>query len=303
VEKDQTPATRSLPISPFMSEFPVYDKIKGEGERKMGTIVDIAVTKENDERLRIVIHRGDEPPLKLTVDQDVLLKFRLKKGMIIDDVLLHDIIYADEVKKAYQKALCFLARRMRSEHEMVEHLRKKGVADSIIEEVLGKLRADQYVDDEAFAVAYVRTQKNTSAKGPRLIRAELERLGVPVHAIEQSLAEYPFNEQVAAARSLYEKTKKQRRAESARAFLERVKQQLMRKGFSHEVIAVVLADEEGRTEVEEREALIIQAEKIHRRYAHHPRPLYEQKMCQALYRKGFSLALIDEWLRRQDDDG
>ncbi|WPZ18841.1 recombination regulator RecX [Geobacillus subterraneus] len=268
----------------------------------MGTIVDIAVTKENAERFTIVIHRDDEPPLKLTVDQDVLLEFRLKKGMIIDDDLLRDIVYADGVKKAYQQALYFLAHRMRSEHEIIGHLRKKGVADPVIEEVLRKLRAERYVDDEAFAAAYVRTQKNTSAKGPRLIRAELERLGVPASAIEQSLDEYPFSEQVAAARSLYEKAKKQRRAESARAFLERVKQQLVRRGFSPEVTAVVLADERSGTEEEEREALHIQAEKIHRRYAHHPRPLYEQKMRQALYRKGFSLALIDEWLRRQDDD-
>ncbi|ABO65840.1 MULTISPECIES: recombination regulator RecX [Geobacillus] len=269
----------------------------------MGTIVDITVTKENAERFWIVIHRDNESALKLTVDQDVLLKFRLKKGMIIDDALLRDIVYADGIKKAYQQALYFLAHRMRSEQEIVEHLRKKGVVDPVIEEVLEKLRAERYVDDEAFAAAYVRTQKNTSTKGPRLIQAELERLGVPASVIEQSLVEYSFNEQVIAARSLYEKAKKQRRAESARAFLERVKQQLMRKGFSHEVIAIVLADGSGHTEEEEREALHVQAEKIRRRYAHHPRPLYEQKMRQALYRKGFSLALIDEWLRRQDDDG
>ncbi|KJE28616.1 recX family protein [Geobacillus kaustophilus] len=268
----------------------------------MGTIADIAATEQNGERFWIIVHRDGAPPLRLTIDQDVLLQFRLKKGMEISDDLLQHIMHADEVKKAYQQALYFLAHRMRSEHEVAAHLRKKGASDSVIEKVLKKLRAERYVDDEAFATAYVRTQKKTSAKGPLLVRAELERLGVPGRLIEQSLAEYTLAEQVAVARSLYEKAKKQRRAESARAFLERVRQQLMRKGFSHQVIAAVLAEGSAHTEQEEREALRVQAEKAHRRYAHHPRPLYEQKMRQALYRKGFSLDLIDEWLRRQDSE-
>ncbi|MGP3562523.1 recombination regulator RecX [Geobacillus sp. BK01] len=268
----------------------------------MGTIVEVRATNENAERFWLVIDRGSESPLRLAVDQDVVLQFRLKKGMTIDDALFRDIVYADQVKKAYQQALYFLAHRMRSEHEIVVHLRKKGAVDPVIEDVLKKLRAERYVDDEAFAAAYVRTQKKTSIKGPRLIQAELERLGVPVRIIERCLAEYTFDEQADVARLLYEKVKKQQRPESFRAFQERVKQQLFRKGFPNSVIAAVLADDTGATEREEREALNVQAEKAHRRYAHHPRPLYEQKMRQALYRKGFSLDLIDEWLRRQDND-
>lgn len=268
----------------------------------MGTIVEVRATNENAERFWVVIDRGPEPPLRLAVDQDVVLQFRLKKGMAVDDALFRDIVYADQVKKAYQQALYFLAHRMRSEHEIVVHLRKKGAADPVIEDVLKKLRAERYVDDEAFAAAYVRTQKKTSIKGPRLIQAELERLGVPARIIERCLAEYTFDEQADVARLLYGKVKKQQRPESFRAFQERVRQQLFRKGFPNGVIAAVLADDTGATEQEEWEALNVQAEKAHRRYAHHPRPLYEQKMRQALYRKGFSLDLIDEWLRGQDND-
>ncbi|WP_445613557.1 recombination regulator RecX [Geobacillus sp. YF-1] len=265
----------------------------------MGTIIEIAPTKGNGERFWLVIDRAEEPPLKLTVDQDVLLQFRLKKGMAVDEALLREIIAADGVKKAYQQALYFLARRMRSEQEIIRHLRKKGVADAVAEQVLNKLRAERYVDDEAFARAYVCTQKK-AAKGPLLIRAELERLGVPTDLIEQSLAEYSWEEQLHGARALFEKAKRQRRAESARAFSERVRQQLGRKGFPHEVIAAVLEEGSGQTDEQEWEALVVQAEKAHRRYAQHPRPLYEQKMRQALYRKGFSLPLIDEWLRSRD---
>ncbi len=46
----------------------------------MGTIADIVVTEQNAERFWIVVHRDDAPSLRLTVDQDVLLQFRLKKG-------------------------------------------------------------------------------------------------------------------------------------------------------------------------------------------------------------------------------
>jgi regulatory protein len=261
----------------------------------MGIITNIAVQPNSRERFRVTMQKENGEIYAITVDQDVLLQFRLKKGMEIDENSLQEIVYADKVKKTYNQALYFLSHRMRSEREVIHHLKKKGAHEDVIAEVLHKLRENKYVDDCEFALAYVRTQKQTAAKGPYVIRKELEKLGIAEEWIEQSLAHYSFAEQVETARSLYEKAKKQRTKQSARQWKYHVEQLLYRKGFPQEVIDQVLSSEHDEKERQEWEALQYQG-KAHRRYEKYDSPLYEQKMKQALYRKGFPLEMIEQFL-------
>jgi regulatory protein len=262
----------------------------------MGIITSIAVQPNSHERFRITIQKENGEIDVITVDQDVLLQFRLKKGMEINENSLQEIVYADQVKKTYHHALYFLSHRMRSEREVIDHLRKKGAADDVIAQVLDKLRKNKYIDDREFAFAYVRTQKQTTAKGPYVIRKELEKLGIAEEWIEQSLAVYSFTEQVETARSLYEKAKKQRAKQSLRQWKYQIEQLLYRKGFPQEVIDQVLSSERDEKEEQEWEALQYQGRKAHRRYEKYDSPLYEQKMKQALYRKGFPLEMIERFL-------
>ncbi|WP_143416073.1 recombination regulator RecX [Geobacillus sp. E263] len=262
----------------------------------MGIITNIAVQTKNPERFNVSIQKENGETLVFSVDQDVLLQFRLKKGMKIDEHSFQQIVYADEVKKTYHQALYFLSYRMRSEQEVVDYLKKKGASESIIDDVLHKLRENKYVDDREFVFAYVRTQKQTTAKGPYVIRKELEKLGVAEEWIEQSLAIYSFDEQVETAKSLYEKAKKQRAKQSLRQWKYQIGQLLYRKGFPQEVIDRVLLSERDEKEEQEWEALEYQGRKAHRRYEKYNSPMYEQKMKQALYRKGFPLEMIEQFL-------
>jgi regulatory protein len=268
----------------------------------MGIITNIAVQTKNPERFNVSIQKENGETLVFSVDQDVLLQFRLKKGMKIDERSFQQIVYADEVKKTYHQALYFLSYRMRSEQEVVDYLKKKGASESIIDDVLHKLRENKYVDDREFAFAYVRTQKQTTAKGPYVIRKELEKLGIATEWIDQSLALYSFDEQVETAKSLYEKAKKQRTKQSSRQWKHHVEQLLQRKGFSRAVIDEVLSLENDEMEEQEWEALEYQGRKAHRRYEKYDSPLYEQKMKQALYRKGFPLEMIEQFLDKLKEE-
>jgi regulatory protein len=270
--------------------------------KSMGIITNIAVQPNSRERFHVTMQKENGEIDVITVDQDVLLQFRLKKGMEIDEDSLQEIVYADQVKKTYNQALYFLSHRMRSEREVADHLRKKGASDDVIAEVLDKLRENKYVDDREFAFAYVRTQKQTAAKGPYVIRKELKKLGVAEEWIEQSLAVYSFDEQVETAKSLYEKAKKQRAKQSLRQWKYQIEQLLYRKGFPQEVIDQVLSSERDEKEEQEWEALEYQGRKAHRRYEKYDSPMYEQKMKQALYRKGFPLEMIEQFLNKLKEE-
>ncbi|QPA31372.1 recombination regulator RecX [Thermaerobacillus caldiproteolyticus] len=264
----------------------------------MAIITKIAVQKKNQERFMVYIEKENGEEVALSVDQDVLIQFRLKKGMEIDELDLQEIVYADEVQKAYHTALYFLSYRMRSEKEIIDYLKKKGIAEAVIRDVLHKLRENRYVNDREFAYAYVRTQKQTTTKGPVVIRSELEKFGIAEEWVEESLQLFTFEEQLEVARKLYEKAKKQQKKLSSQQWKQHVRQLLHRKGFSQNVIDhIIVACIERQDDEQEWEALEYHGRKAHRRYEKYDGYVYEQKMKQALYRKGFPLDMIERFLQ------
>lgn len=263
----------------------------------MATITKITVQKKNKERYNIFLDKGKGEEYAFSVDEDVLIKFNLKKGLELDDFAMMEIHYHDEIRKSYNQAIHYLARRMRSELEVRNYLKEKEVEEPVIQEVIHKLAEYRFINDEEFAIAYVRTQKNTTDKGPDVIRRELFEKGISAELQEKALAEYSFDEQVQKATKLWEKAKGKNARDSARILQQKAEQLLLRKGYSHAVISIVKEEANAESEEEkEREALTYQGEKAHRKYAKLQGFEYEQKMKQTLYRKGFSIEQIEDFL-------
>ncbi|MGX1983674.1 regulatory protein [Thermolongibacillus altinsuensis] len=260
-------------------------------------ITKIAVEKNNHERFRIYVDRGDGKEYMFTVDQDVLIQFQLKKGKEISEEQLNQMLYEDLIKQAYQMSLRFLSYRMRSEKEVRDFLHKKNVPHDVIEKVLHTLRQNRYVDDQQFAIAYVQTQKKTTWKGPQLIYKELLEKGVEQEIIEEAITQYLISEQIEKAKKWIEKVRKQSKKRSEKEQKMHVVQTLKMKGFTQEVIDEV-SKEIQQDEQSEWEALQYYGQKAHRRYEKYEGYTYEQKMKQALYRKGFSMEMIEEFLQK-----
>jgi regulatory protein len=269
----------------------------------MAHITKITTQKDNNERFNVYIEKGQGEEFAFSVDQDVLIKFQLKKGKELDELDIQQILYEDDVKKAYNTALRFLAHRMRSEKEVEGYLRKKGISEPIIREVFHKLREYNYVNDKEFAFAYVRTQKNTALKGPDIIRAELYDKGIPEPFINEALEQFTFEEQLARASRLCEKAKKQSKKFSSRQWKQHIEQLLRRKGFSWEVIQQAMIEKSNDAhEQEEWEALEYHGRKAHRRYEKYEGFMYDQKMKQTLSRKGFSIEMIEQFLQHLKEE-
>ncbi len=131
-----------------------------------------------------------------------------KKGLEIDEIELGNILYNEEVQKAYLQAISYLSYQMRTKQEIEDFLRKKEVGQAIISEVVSKLLHDRYINDKEYAVLYTRTQSNVNRKGPTVIKRELLNKGVQDLIITHSLQEYPKEKQIENALFLIEKKKK-----------------------------------------------------------------------------------------------
>lgn len=262
----------------------------------MPVITKISVQKNNKERYNIFL----DGQYRFSVDEEVLARYQLLKGKELDELDIEAILAEDDIRKGVNTAIHFLSYRMRSEKEVRDDLIKKEFAPEVIRSVISKLYEMQYLDDAEFAASFVRTQMNTTHKGPVVIRRELQQKGIAPELVKKALEIFDADQQVEHALALAEKLSRQHARLSEKLLKQKVEQGLVVKGYPPEVISAAMAalpiekDEEA-----EWEALLQHAEKAKRKYGRLSGYAYRQKMKQFLYRKGFPVDLIDRYLREE----
>ncbi|MBB5355598.1 regulatory protein [Anoxybacillus mongoliensis] len=260
----------------------------------------IEVDRKNAERFYVHFVEEDGSKQVVSVDQDILIEYRIKKGMAVTAEQWAEMMKKDDEKQAYKLALRFLAYRMRSKREVADYLAKKDIDARTIERVIVKLQHERYIDDEQFAHAYVQTQMNTTMKGPYVICRELMDKGISDDVIAKAMERYTEDMQRDKAIKWIEKINKQSKKRSYQEQKIYIAQLLHMKGFSPHIVEVAKQHVTENDEAEW-EALMYHGEKAHRRYAKYDCYTYEQKMKQALYRKGFSLSLIEKFLEKKKE--
>ena len=269
----------------------------------MPVITKISVQKHNKDRYSIFTDSGKGEEYAFSVDEDVLIKHNLKKGMELDDFAVTEVLFQDDIRKAYNAAIQYLSYRMRSESEVREHLKKKEISDSVINEAVHKLYEFKFLNDEEFANAFVRTQLNTTDKGAEVIKLELKGKGIAPELISKAVDEVSFDGQLEKAIKLSEKYAVKNKKDSSRVLKQKIEQMLQRKGYSFSIIRAAM-DETAMVKEDEAEmdALRMQGEKLYIKYRKLPDREYRQKLKMALYRKGFPIDMIDEFILEKENE-
>lgn len=264
----------------------------------MAKITRITTQKRNKQRYNIFLDHGQGENYAFSVDEDILIQYMLRKGMEIDEETIETLMEKDSFHKAFTLALNYLSYRMRSEKEIRTYLWDKEVDDEKIEYVVKRLKEENYLNDTEFAIALVRTRMQTSSKGPLLVKKELHEKGVAKPTASEALEHYTFDEQVEKATKLVEKKLRLDGKKSFREQIQKTRQTLMQKGFTNDVIQVVMEEvQDDKDEDAEWDAVVFQGEKALRKYSSKSEG-YElkHKVKGALYRKGFAFEYIDRFL-------
>ncbi|OPA77855.1 hypothetical protein BVG16_14580 [Paenibacillus selenitireducens] len=177
--------------------------------------------------------------LAFSVHEDIMVKFRLVKGMLIEHRDLHSIMVADELQKAYVQAIRFLGSKPRTRHEIEQRLSQKGYEGSLIQQVLERLTHEQLIDDGQYAKQWTDQRVRNHKKGRLMIKHELQQKGIDKSQIAEAMEELDLEaEQESAFQVGYRKwqnTKGERfdRKQKTFAFL-------MRRGFPSQVVRQVM---------------------------------------------------------------
>ncbi|PWU66847.1 MULTISPECIES: recombination regulator RecX [Gracilibacillus] len=268
----------------------------------MPTISKITVQKKQKYRYNIFLKENDKEYYAFSVDEDLLISYHLRKGMELTKGLIDQIQEKDASYKVYTLSIRFLSYRMRSEQELIEYLQKKDIEITYIKEVVQRLKRESLLDDLAFSEAFVRTRIQTTSKGPILVRKELKDKGVEAAIIDRALELYTYDKQFEKTKRLIEKKMTNSSKKSFKQQLNAVKQNILQKGFTLELIHDVLQEIDlGEDAEAEYQAVVYQGQKIQTKYQKKDTGYkLKQKVKAALYRKGFDgesiQRFIDEYM-------
>jgi len=202
-------------------------------------ITRIESQKKNPKRISVFLN-GE---FALGLDQETLFKFGLKKGDILTQKKLNQILDSEKKRKVKEAALNFLSYRARSEKEIKDKLKNKGYSERVIDEVISDLKRSDLVNDNQFALNWIKDRLEHKPRGEKLLRAELSRLGIKEEFIEKTLAQvYPKENEIEIAKGLIKKRKRRYANLEPRLAKKRMSDFLLRRGFPYEVVKEILED-------------------------------------------------------------
>lgn len=207
-----------------------------------GTITSLQFQKHSADRVNIYLDG------RFAFGVSSLEAARLHVGTYLGDEDIAQLQSADEVQKAYDRAVRFLGYRPRSTAEVRRHLARTMDDAAVIEAILAKLAEQGYLNDAEFARYWVENREQFRPKGSLALRQELRQHGLDAETIDVALADLAPDESAYAAARPRAMRMVGPAQPDPETFRRKLADFLTRRGFQYEVVRDVvarLADELG----------------------------------------------------------
>jgi regulatory protein len=152
-------------------------------ELRAGTVTAVEPQQRDPERVSVFVDGAFAFGLAL----EVALRAGVRKGVALSVAEQEAVLAQEEAFRARRAALDLIARRAQTEGEIRRKLARRGFSEAAAEGAVDRMRDLGYLDDAAYARAYVRGKHAGSGHGPQRLRADLLRRGVAPALIDAAL--------------------------------------------------------------------------------------------------------------------
>jgi regulatory protein len=197
----------------------------------MQKITALKMQKRNRERVNVFL----DGTFAFGLPLDTAL--HLKVGDELSAEKIADLKALDQLDKAKNSALRYLAARPRSSAEVQRNLQGKGYDDHEIDHVIGRLQELNLLDDAAFARYWVEQREQFKPRSHLMLRQELRQKGIADSTVE-SILETIDEEQ--SARTAAQSQARRWAHLDFDAFRQKLGGHLQRRGFSYGIIRDVV---------------------------------------------------------------
>lgn len=178
---------------------------------------------------------------KYELYDDILLKYELLIDKSLNKKKLDNILKENDTLESYYDALKYLSRKMRTEKEIRNYLRKKEYSSYSIENSISRLKKEGLINQQTYVSSYINDAILLSGDGPLKIKDSLLKLG-----IDQTLAtneidkidDSVFEEKI---KKIIEKKSKVNKYSNL-IFKNKIKSYLIMNGYKEEMINGILND-------------------------------------------------------------
>ena len=173
-----------------------------------------------------------------SLSADALLQSHLVTGDELTEADIRTYKKLSAEDKAFSLSLAFVVRRMRSEGELQDYFKRKEYAPELAEQITGRLKKLNFVDDEEFARRWVENRRLLKATSTKKLRLELRQKKVSNDIIQKVLEEDETDER-SVLRGLVEK---KRKLSKYRDDSQKLMRYLASQGFSYDDIKHAMAN-------------------------------------------------------------
>ena len=138
------------------------------------SVASLTVSGTRGERGEVTLEDGT----RLTLAADDLLATGLRAGDPVDVQMRAILVEGALLWEAREAALRLLSHRARARGELARRLREKGTPAGLVARTLDELEERGYLDDAAFARAWVADRLRLRPRGRRVLLSELRKKGV-----------------------------------------------------------------------------------------------------------------------------
>lgn len=235
---------------------------------------------------------------KVTIDgeeyslyDDVIVKYALLMKKNIDKSLFDEIISFNAELISYYDSIKYITKKLRSEKEIYEFLKRKEINENIIKKTIKRLKDNNFLNEDIYIKSYINDQVNLTNNGPRKIKSNLVKLGIMEEKIDEYLNKKDDSIWENKINTYIEKKIKLNHTSSSYMLKVKIKNDLINLGFDSEMISHSLM----HYDIIDTDILKKEMEKARRelskKYSGYE---LEQKIKMRLYRKGFTVSNIEE---------
>lgn len=174
----------------------------------------------------------------LSLPSEIIARFSLKEGMETSLEEIEALTQASLVRKARERLLYSLDRRLHSEKELRDKLKGK-YSPKTIDLAINEIARLGLIDDEKFATAFCKERMTVNKKGPYLVLCELYKKGVD-KSLAKEVVDRVFGEGENEFESALAAAQKYKNDLDSPKGKQRLYGALMRKGFSYCTVKEVM---------------------------------------------------------------
>lgn len=166
---------------------------------------------------------------------ETIIKYNLLVNKDNFEQISDEVMKENGLNDAYYKGLNYIMKRLRTEKEVYDYL-SKDYEKVIVDDVVNKLRDNNFFDEDVYIKAYVNDQVNLSQNGPYKIVDSLKKLGFEEKKINNYLAGIDDDVWQEKLRKLVEKKISGNHQYSLIKLKEKLYYDLMNLGYEKEMI-------------------------------------------------------------------